>query len=406
MQPLQTPDSSAAASLTQWLDRLMTALEARLTNWAAARWWRLKLAAFCSLCSILYATPNFTTLISKDVPPLWDVVHQQATHPLTPVAGLDPLSHEAKRVFRLTMPLLAKLWPVGTPRGRMLFLFALQYVAGAVFFVLCFELFRELVQNPATAAVLTLGTAFLFPGHACFHDLFGVFDGIAVVFLLAAMWCRTPWMVFACLLGAFWIDERAVIAASFPYLWIKLRTGATDGWRQLLLPDRASIVVPLAVAVTLGLRLWLTQAHGFHLPLGPESGVSATKYFQAASLDRLAIGLLSPFKLHWLLIGLAAAWLWATRRWALLVLGGAAVLASTAAAFAVVDITRSLTYAFPAIILSVGLVAQSVGQRFLLGLAVTLLALALVVPSYDVKSGAAWMVPAPVKLLVSPLLWR
>ena len=406
MQPLQTPDSSAAASLTQWRDRLMTALEARLTNWAAARWWRLKLAAFCSLCSILYATPNFTTLTSKEMPPLWDVVHQQAIHPLTPVPGLAPTSHESKRVFRLTMPLLAKLSPVGTPRGRMLFLFALQYVAGAVFFVLCFELFRELVQNPATAAVLTLGTAFLYPGQACFHDLFGVFDGTAVVFLLAAMWCRAPWMIFACLLGAFWIDERAVIAASFPFLWIKLRAGLADGWRSLLLPDRASIVVPMAVAVTLGLRFWLTQAHGFHLPLGPESDVSATKFFQAARLDRLPIGLLSPFKLHGLLLGLAAVWLWATRRWALLMLSGAAVLASTAAALAVVDITRSLAYAFPAVIISVGLLTRDVGQRFLLGLAVALLASALIVPSYDVKTGAAWMVPAPVKLLISPLLRR
>lgn len=403
---MPNPASSANPSLTQWLDRLKTALEDRLSNWAAGRWWRLKLAAFCSLCSILYATPNFTTLASKETPALWNVVHQQATRPLTPVPGLDPASHESKRVFRLTMPLLAKLSPVGTPRGRMLFLFALQYAAGILFFVLCFELFRELVQNPATAAVLTLGTAFLYPGQACFHDLFGVFDGIAVVFLLAAMWCRVPWLIFTCLLGAFWIDERAVIAASFPFLWIKRRAGLADGWRQLLLPDRASIVVPLAVAVTLGLRFWLTQAHGFHLPLGPESDVSATKFFQAARLDRLPIGLLSPFKLHWLLIGLAAVWLSATRRWALLVLGGAAVLASTAAALAVVDITRSLTYVFPAVILSLGLVAREVGRQFLFGLACLLLALALVVPSYDVKTGAAWMVPLPVKLLISPVLWR
>lgn len=387
----------------------MTALEIRLTNWATGRWWRLKFAAFCSLCSILYATPNFTTLApkdAKDLPLLWDVIHQQATHPLTPVAGLEPTSHESKRVFRLTMPLLAKLSPVGTPRGRMLFLFALQYGAGILFFVLCVELFQELVGNPATAAVLTLGTAFLYPGQACFYDLFGVFDGIAVVFLLAAMWCRTPWMVFACLTGAFWIDERAVIAASFPFLWLKLREGLVDGWRQLLLPDRATIVVPLAVAVTLGLRFWLTNAHGFHLPLGSESDVSATKFFQATRLDRLPIGLLSPFKLHWLLMGLAAAWLWVTQRWALLILGGAAVLASTAAALAVVDITRSLNYAFPAVILSVGYVAQDVGRRFLFVVAVVLLVLALAVPSYDVKTGAAWMLPAAAKLIVSPLVWR
>ncbi len=384
----------------------MAGLEARLAVWASERWWRWQLALFCSLCSFAYATPNISVLTTGETSRVWDVVSQQSTHPLTPVVGLEPDSHEAKRVFRLTMPLLAKLSPVGTPQGRMLFLFAVQYAAGVVFFLLCAELFHELVQNRATAAVLTFGTAFIYPGQACFYDFIGVFDGMAIVFLLAAMWSRAPWAVFTCLLGAFWVDERAIIAASYPYLWIKLRTGAADDFRQLLLPDRASIVVPLAVVVTLGLRLWLTKAHGFHLPLGEGSDVGAAKFFQDARLYRLPIGILSPFKLHWMLMGLAAVWLWATRRWALLVLGAGAVLASTAAAVAVVDITRSLSYAFPMVIISLGLVARSTGQRFLFRLAALLLVLALMVPSYYVMSGADWMFPLPLKVMMSPLLWR
>ncbi len=398
-------ESATGVRLPQWFDQLLAALEVRLAAFGAARWWRLKLAALCSLCSFVYATPNVTTLASRETPQLWTVIQQQSAHPLTPVAGLDPLSHEAKRVFRLTLPLLAKLWPAESARGKMLFLFAVQYAAGFLFFVLCATLFHTVLEHRAAAVLFTLSTAFIYPGQACFYDLIGLFDGVALVFLLLTFACRAPALVFGCLFAAFWVDERAIIAASFTYLWHKLRAGAETGWRQLLLPDRHSIVVPLAIAVTLGLRLWLTKTHGFVLPVA-EGGIGFSEFMRSERLFRLPLGILSPFKSHWALLGLAALTLWLDRRLALLALGTAAVLASTAAAVAVVDITRSLAYAFPVVFLATRCVAQASSPRFMFGLAALLLPLSILLPSYGVMTGADWMFPMPVKVLLSPLLWR
>lgn len=393
------------ARLPQWFDHLLTVLEVRLAAFGATRWWRLKLAAFCSLCSILYATPSVTTLATRETPRLWSVIQQQSAHPLTPVPGLEPASHEAKRAFRLTMPLLAKLWPVESARGKMLSLFAIQYTAGLLFFVLCATLFHRLLQSHASAVLFAVSTAFIYPGQACFFDLFGFFDGVALVFLLLTFVCRAPALVFGCLLAAFWVDERAIVAGSFTYLWLKLRDGGEVGWRQLLLPDRHSIVVPLAILMTLCLRLWLTRAHGFVLPV-TDGGVSFAEYLRAERLFRLPLGILSPFKFHWALLGMAALSLWLNRRLALLALGTAAVLASAAVAVAVVDITRSLAYAFPAIILATRCVAQSSSPRFMLGLAVAVLILSVLLPSYNVMTGVEWMSPFPVKLMMSRLLWQ
>lgn len=400
-----TGESATGVRLPQWFDHLLAALEVRLAAFGAARWWRLKLAALCSLCSFLYATPNVTTLTTRETPQLWTVIQQQSLHPLTPVAGLEPSSHEAKRVFRLTMPLLAKLWPAESARGQMLFLFAVQYAAGFLFFVLCATLFHAVLEHHAAAVLFTLSTAFIYPGQACFYDLIGFFDGVALVFLLLSFVCRAPALVFGCLLAAFWVDERAIVAGSFTYLWLKVRDGAETGWRQLLLPDRHSIVVPLAIVVTLGLRLWLARTHGFVLPLA-EGGVGFAEFVRSERLFRLPLGILSPFKFHWALLGLAALTLWLDRRFALLALGTAAVLASTAAALAVVDITRSLAYAFPVLFLATRCVAQSSSPRFMFGLAVLLLPLSILLPSYSVMTGADWMFPMLVKVLLSPLLWR
>jgi hypothetical protein len=103
---------------------------------------------------------------------------------------------------------------------------------------------------------------------------------------------------------------------------------------------------------------------------------------------------------------MAALSLWLNRRLALLALGTAAVLASAAVAVAVVDITRSLAYAFPAIILATRCVAQSSSPRFMLGLAVAVLILSVLLPSYNVMTGVEWMSPFPVKLMMSRLLWQ
>lgn len=387
--------------LPLWFDGLLTKLDGQLGDIGATRWWRLKLAMFCTLCSICYATPFFTLLSPAEPPLLWNVIHLQAAHPLTPVSGLEPGSHEAKHVFRLTMPLLAKLSGVASERGQMLLLFSMQYAAGVLFFGLCFTLFQQLLQNQAAATLFTLSTAFIYPGQACFFDLFGYFDGMAMFFLLLTFVWRSPLLILGCLLAAFWVDERAIVAASYTYLWLKLRTGKAGGWRQLLLPDRHSVVVPLAIVITLGLRYWLTREHGFVLPVSADGCVGFTRFLKAERLFRLPIGIWSPLKLHWLLLGLAGICLGLHRRFALLVLSGLAVLASICVALAVVDITRSLNYVFPAVILSVGIVAKASQQRFMLGLAVVLLVLSILVPSYFVMTGADWLLPLPVKMLFS-----
>lgn len=395
---------STGGQLPQWFDGRLVILDRKLAPLGETRWWRLKLAIFCTLCSIFYATPFFTLLSPPETPLLWKVIHQQAAHPLTPVSGLEPSSHEAKHVFRLTMPLLAKLSPVASERVQMPFLFAAQYAAGVLFFVLCYTLFQQLLHNHATATLLTLSTAFIYPGQACFFDLNGYFDGMAMLFLLLTFVCRSHLLVFVCLLAAFWVDERAIVAASYTYLWLKLKNGTDVGWRQLLLPDYRSMVVPLAIVITLGLRFWLTRQYGFALPVSEEGYVGFARFFRIERMFRLPIGIFSPLKLHWLLIALAGVCLWLNRRFTLLVLGCLAVLASVGVALAVVDLTRSLNYVFPAVILSVALVAKASNQRFMLALSAILLVLAVILPSFFVMTDAGWIFPLPVKILFSRFL--
>jgi hypothetical protein len=284
----------------------------------------------------------------------------------------------------------------------MLFLFGVQYAAGVVFFMLCAILFRRLLGSAPAAILLTLSTAFIYPGQACFYDLFGFFDGVALVCLLLTLTSHSLLLIFTALLVAFWVDERAIVASSFTYLWLKMDENST-GWRRLLLPGRRSFVMPTAILVTLVLRYWLAREYGLALPTAADSAIGAATYFRDEGLFRLPLGLFSAFKLHWLLLGLAAVWLWLVRRYAFLMLSLAALLASAVAAVAVVDITRSMAFAFPAMFVATRCLAESAGHRFFTGLSLGLLLLAIALPSYNVMSGAAWMYPLPVKVLLSPI---
>lgn len=401
-----TPRPVAAAALPAAFDGLLDRIEGSLEKWAAGRGWWWKLAALCSLCSIFYAAPNFTLLWPKEPPLLWSVVDRQTSNLLTPVTDVDSTTHESKRVFRLTPPALAKLSPVANWKGRMLFLFALQYTAGIVFFALCGRLLNAMLHSPAAATLLTLSFAFIYPGQAFFWDVTGWFDGLAIFLLVLTLVVRSAPLIFACLFAAFWVDERAIVASSFSFLWLKLRERPDATARDLLCPDLRSAMVPLAIGVTLLLRTYLARTHGFLLPISAEAGVGLAPFFKDDRLFRLPLGILSPFKAHWALFVLAGASAWLNRQWALLLLGSAAVAASTLAAVAVADVTRSLAYAFPGVLVAVGTIARHAGARFMVELSAIVLLLAIVLPSYNVMSGVNWMFPLPLKMLQSPLLWR
>ena len=70
-------------------------------------------------------------------------------------------------------------------------------------------------------------------------------------------------------------------------------------------------------------------------------------------------------------------------------------------ALSVHDITRSFTYAFPALLLGIGVLASSEKIAFLRKMAFAIAGLCLLIPTCKfVESAYYWTVPMPLKLLM------
>ena len=129
------------------------------------------------------------------------------TNPLT---HLDPGSWLAKKVFRLSVPLVLKVTGASPP-----VVLALPYGCGILLFFFGYKLALQVMRDRMTAVFTASALAFTYFGRAAFFDVgFLWFDGIAYFLLLMAMYAPRGWQVFLFASAAAWADERAFMALS------------------------------------------------------------------------------------------------------------------------------------------------------------------------------------------------
>lgn len=377
------------------------ALRARVARFTAGRFWAVKFGLLCAAVSMVYAFPS-PTLVAQPPTPLWVLISAQVDAPFA-ARAFAPESHEAKRTFRLTMPLLGKMIPSTSVQGRRIAMIAAQYIAGVLFFALTAALFSEVCGSRLAGLAATLSFALCSVGQAFFLDLHGFFDGMAFFFLAVAMWARRPWLIGLAVFLACWVDERAIVVAALVLLWTIVRdSSGMLSWKALFVPTRPWIAVVTAVLLTIILRQTMSWAADLPVPKPWDGGLHPLQLLAADRLDRIPPGLIS-IKAIWLFVGLAAWALWLRRERLLLALVVASVGVFVAASFVVVDMTRTLAYVFPLAFVALRSVRRESSERFMEATCLAAVGLALFVPSFSVMSGAEWVQPLPVKLLVSPL---
>ena len=116
--------------LFAFLNSLQTYVIGKLTQFCAQKYWRFYSIGIAFLLSIFFAFPAYDTLL----PGASEVknhqhLKEQFEHPLqNPDAS--PETHQAKMVFRLSVPLVANLTGIKNPKVYII----LQQLLGLVFF--------------------------------------------------------------------------------------------------------------------------------------------------------------------------------------------------------------------------------------------------------------------------------
>lgn len=324
----------------------MKAVIAAGLGWIAATRSRFLMvgAVLCALLPPLFSWPELPPMPAP-AQAAWaqywhDILKLKVDNPAYDYTrDFPPESNQAKRNFRITVPLIAHATGLGMSAVPVI-RFALQGML-----LVCLLLAAERACGDRLAALgAALAVAGTYVGTSVWMDEWGWFDNCAQAFLLLALVVRGPLPVAAAMLAAAFTDERSLIAAPLVCLF-HAWTGAGRGARWAPL---ATIPAYVAARAALSLALGL---HNASAGIGTYDMVSL-------NLRAFPAGAWSAFEGGWLLVAVAClASFRASRRVQALLLAAAAS-APVLAAVAVTDFSRSASYGFPAVLAGLALWAS------------------------------------------------
>lgn len=371
-------------------------LIAFLERWLATRFWYLKVTFISTLLIFIFSFPNYDLISSSEtISSLHLAIEKQIASPFTP--QVYPIaSHQAKIGLRITVPLIAHCLNIG-----VLGCLAIQHLLGFIFLNLSSVLIHSVTKDKIIAAFFTLSLSCCYVAKAFFLDTGGVFDGYAFLFILICMLPNTPKsVIFICLLASHFIDERAIIATGFVFLWWIVQDNAieTNPFKWLLVSPKAFIVL-ISMLATLLIRYYLANEFGLKTPTGNEAAAGLGIIRQNWPL--LPLGIFSSIEFFWVVI-LASFLLIIQKKY--VVFGSlfiCVILSTQMVSLMVYDLTRSSAYVFPSLTIACVLISKTENVYFLRKTAFLLLICMFLFPSQYVEtySGCTWESPIVPKIL-------
>jgi hypothetical protein len=335
--------------------------------------------------------------------PVWKHIEKQSHDVLTTQSPYATGHHVSKMTFRLVAPLLGKLCLGCNLHMMAYFLVGLNYLSGFVFIFLFIRFLRNYISDHATVRWLTLCLGSMILGKTFFWDWI-YFDGFALVSLMIAMMSRRIPVQFIFFLIAFWTDERAVVSLPLIWLWYFLKDKAEN--QTAAIPDftvfevrKGHVAMLLALACTILGRWVLIEYYNFSTSV--DFAQILREAFGIIRKGRLAnlypFILFNSFESMWLMIGIAFYLAWHHREKLEVVFLSIFSLLAVGSAFLVVDITRSIMYAFPVLIISLRFVAAYLPATQLRRISFYMLLFAIIYPTYFMTD---YMFPFFIRALI------
>lgn len=365
--------------------KFLNQFNSKVRSWLSGKYWAEKVTVIVLIVSLFMAFPGFNA--SYEAPLTRRALAVQAQ-----IASLDEFwktSPPTNSMFRITVPLIASALHLNL-QGTLV----LQFLTGIIIFYVVARLIEMETSDRLMAFYVTLLVGVVYPGTAAFLENRFYFDSFAYLFLLCAMWFRSPVLIALTSLLAFFTDERALIASGFVFLWwvLKAEEGNTElkQWFNL-----RSVSVVIAMGFYVMIR-WLLMSH-YQIQTWSESH---SEFLLFDQINNSISGMWSGLEAGWILVGLSMVALAIRRRWFILISFLGVVVVQVVAALSVVDITRSMGYLLPAMLLAILILRQSEEKNLLPVVELSAL-VSLAALNYGVggKSSAWMFYPFPVQII-------
>jgi hypothetical protein len=194
---------------------------------------------------------------------LWEVIEYKKSHILSNLDQYSPHSGEAKYVFRLSVPLIMKVFNLSVPGMHIV-----QVILGFLIFILWALILMEFINDKKILITLTLCLSSCYYGKA-----FNIDSGTAVntlsyfLILFAIKFRYNPLLLIPSLFLLFFNDERGILAFSIIGLFILFfNRNKIENVRGFL--TKPFIYLIGCFIVCLIIRLTLIIVYKMQLPLG------------------------------------------------------------------------------------------------------------------------------------------
>lgn len=378
------PPIHESASLEHLLLRLRAFLDQILEAAVAGHRWKARALITVLVLVLFRAFPSYDALQSRFVQQKWQDALIKAEQPLADMGKLyPPESHESKLTFRLTVPLVARLFHL-----RMAGVLVLSALLGTLLLGLALQAGYEITGSRKAALLVSLAVGCSWPGEAAFHELRGgYYDAASLCLLMLALCARTPALAALFTLAAAWTDERALLAAPCVLLFHAVHRAY-------------GVRVGLGVVLGLGAygisRLYMTTARGYESNL---SGIGL--HLLAQQLNVLPMALWSGLGGCWVPILGGCTVLFIRKRFTLGLFFAILSSGLSLSAFCVIDTTRSAAYLLPAVFVGLAVLRQTESPQWISRVVSTAALLSFFVPPFYLEGGNGvwWLYPLPVQLL-------
>jgi hypothetical protein len=310
----------------------------------------------CVLWLLIIATtfPKYLEILTDPAPSTtYAYYFEKIKHPFSVIKSVNEKDHASKLAFRLTVPLLAKGFGIAAdgPGKDIVWLYIFQSLLLYPFLVMLAELVFRFTDE-LQGWIFVFACSFTYLCKAFFWDYDFWFDGYAYFFMLAGLYCRNPYLVFVMLNLACWTDERAVIALPGILLFHLLQEAGFEIPKKLgdIFKDIRSLrpIATLAAGIVyIVIRLFVSGYLSLSTPYGQEAGVSLVLI--PYQLAHRLIGVFLTFEGLWIMVCFTIYFLIKAKKTIAFVIIFL-LLSQIIVAYSVFDITRSLTYSFPLII--------------------------------------------------------
>ena len=358
-----------------------------LHDFTSGKLWIIKSVVICTLLSLFISFPSLELFVEHSGR-IKDFIRQCDN--LTDFW----IGNETSNLhFRITQVLIVKL--LGGDFRIALFV---QFISGIFSFYFLLKLIYNITENRINSLLFVASFAVTVPGISSFINLNGNFDGLAISFIIAAMYIKNIFILPTLIILGSLTDERAFLASGFIVIFNLLDNQLEKfNLKKLLRKEVLSPVI--GMIIYLFIRLFLTIKYNLVL----EDQLSLSTSVGWKLLDQINI---IPFTIWTALEGFLIILIiclypfWKTKKF-LSIIFLINISFILLLAFSVHDVSRGLVYLFPSTVIGIKILFKHLSENEFKNLILTTFCICLL--SFNYSGGGKktiwWHYPFPIQMI-------